>query len=84
MLRTGSVLLIVPLLGIAVISQRQSADLVLLNGNVITVDPRGTMAQAVAIKEGRVAFVGSTVAARKYVGRERAWSTWPGALRRQD
>ena len=47
--------------------QAASADLVLLNGTIITVDPRDTIAEAIAIREGRVVFVGSTTAARKYV-----------------
>ena len=49
-------------------SQSIPADLVLLNGTVITVDPRDTIAQAVAIREGRIAFVGTTAEARKHVG----------------
>ena len=48
-------------------SQSQPADLVLLNGTIITVDPRDTIAEAMAVREGRIVFVGSTAAARKYV-----------------
>ncbi len=39
--------------------QEQAADTVLLNGNVITVDPQDTIAQAVAIKDGLIQAVGS-------------------------
>ena len=39
----------------------------LLNGTIITVDPRDTIAEAMAVREGRIVFVGSTAAARKYV-----------------
>ena len=36
------------------------ADLVLVNGKVVTVDGDGTVAEAVAVKDGRVLAVGST------------------------
>jgi predicted amidohydrolase YtcJ len=65
-----SVRTILPGLCIAVatlIGQSQPADLVLLNGTIITVDPRDTIAQAVAITNGRITFVGSSAAARKHV-----------------
>ena len=39
----------------------------LLNGTIISVDPRDTIAEAMAVREGRIVFVGSTAAARKYV-----------------
>lgn len=44
------------------------ADLVLLNGKVITVDSRDSIAQAVAVKAGRITAVGSTEEIRTYVG----------------
>ena len=44
------------------------ADLVLLNGKVITVDAADTIAQAVAIKNGRIQAVGSDEAIRALVG----------------
>ena len=50
------------------IQQPAPADLVLLNGAIITVDPRDAIAEAVAITGGRIAFVGRTAEARKYVG----------------
>ena len=37
----------------------QAADLVLLNGKVITVDPTDTIAQAVAVKDGLIQAVGT-------------------------
>jgi len=37
----------------------QSADLILLNGKVITVDAKDSIAQAVAIHDGKIAAVGS-------------------------
>ncbi|MCD6553174.1 MAG: amidohydrolase [Anaerolineae bacterium] len=46
------------------------ADLVLLNGKVITVDAADTIAQAVAIKNGCIQAVGSDEAIRALVGPE--------------
>jgi predicted amidohydrolase YtcJ len=44
------------------------ADLVVLNGKVLTVDARFTTAEAVAIREGLFVLVGSNAEARKLVG----------------
>jgi predicted amidohydrolase YtcJ len=44
------------------------ADLVLFNGRVYTVDPARPWAEAVAVRRGRIAFVGSTAEARLYIG----------------
>jgi predicted amidohydrolase YtcJ len=44
------------------------ADLVLTNGVVITVDPKDSVAQAVAIRGGKIAFVGASSGARGYIG----------------
>src|SRR5688572_10224245 len=49
-------------------AQSSQADVVLLNGTVITVDPNDTIAEAVAIRGGRILFVGTSAAARKFVG----------------
>ena len=45
-----------------------AADLVLVNGKVVTVDDRFTIAQAVAIKGQRVAAVGTSAEMRKLAG----------------
>jgi predicted amidohydrolase YtcJ len=45
------------------------ADLVLQNGSVYTVDADRSWAEAVAVDDGRIVFVGSTAAAGKFVGR---------------
>jgi hypothetical protein len=50
------------------VPQSTPADLVLLNGTIITVDARDTIADAVAIRDGRIAFVGRTSDARKLIG----------------
>ena len=48
--------------------QLASADLVLLNGTIVTVDARDTIAEAVAIRDGRIVVVGRTADARKLIG----------------
>ena len=47
-------------------SAQTDADLLLLNGNVYTVNDRQPRAQAVAVKGGRILFVGSNDEARKF------------------
>lgn len=44
------------------------ADLVLRNGNVVTVDPQDTSAQGVAVKDGRIVAVGTDAAMAAYIG----------------
>jgi predicted amidohydrolase YtcJ len=46
----------------------QAADIVLLNGNVVTVDPADSIAQAVAVKNGLIQAVGATEAVSTLVG----------------
>ena len=58
----------VPLASALLASQAPTADTVLLNGTVITVDPRDSIAEAVAIADGKIVFVGSTADARSRVG----------------
>ncbi len=45
-----------------------AADLVLLHGKIVTVDPRFSVAQAVAVQQGRVAAVGTDAQIQPYVG----------------
>jgi hypothetical protein len=61
-------LLALPLGGSLLISQTPPADTVLTNGTVITVDAKDSVAQALAIRGGKIVFVGSSADARKYVG----------------
>jgi predicted amidohydrolase YtcJ len=49
------------------IAAKLGADLVLIGGKVITVDDLDSIAQAVAIKYGRIAFVGSSEEAEQYI-----------------
>jgi hypothetical protein len=44
------------------------ADTVLLNGFVYTVDGKNSVAQAIAIDDGVIVFVGTNAAAKKYIG----------------
>src|SRR5512134_860406 len=54
--------------GTAAGTQQRQADLVLLDGRVLTVDERFTIANAVAIRDGRFIAVGSNDAVRAYIG----------------
>ena len=60
--------LLLPLTGALLVSQPPSADLVLLNGTVITVDARDSIVEALAVKDGRIVFVGSSTAVRQHIG----------------
>ena len=50
---------------VALCSTALAQDLVLVNGKIITMDPRDSIAQAVAVKDGKIVAVGSNEAARK-------------------
>ena len=47
---------------------RDAADRVFLNGAVYTVDANRTWAEAVAVTDGRISFVGSSEAAQAFIG----------------
>jgi hypothetical protein len=44
------------------------ADLILLNGKIVTVDPSDTIAEAVAVKDGRILKVGSAAEIKRLAG----------------
>ena len=44
------------------------ADLVLTGGNIYTVDPAQSTATALAVKDGKIVFVGSAVEAKRWIG----------------
>ena len=48
----------------------QPADLVLLNGKIITVDAADRIAQAVAVRDGRIVAVGTDQEVERFVGPE--------------
>src|SRR5678815_206681 len=47
---------------------QSTADMVFKNGNVYTANDKSPKAQAVAVKDDRIVFVGTNAAAQKYVG----------------
>lgn len=47
----------------------QQADLIIHHANVYTVDPALPHAEAVAVKDGKILFVGSNSAVQRYVGK---------------
>ncbi len=49
-------------------AQGQTADTVFVNGKIYTVDPAGSVAQAVAIRDGVIAAVGSDTEVRAQIG----------------
>src|ERR687884_148218 len=51
-------------------AEQAQAELVLLNGRVLTVDDAFSIRQAVAVKDGRFAAVGSDADVRPWVGAE--------------
>ncbi len=46
----------------------QPADLVVVNAKVVTIDARSSIVQAVAIRDGRIAAVGTDAAVRRLIG----------------
>ena len=52
------------------IGDSDAADLVLTNGNIVTVDDGNPTAQAIAIREGKILAIGSAVAIDEFVGRQ--------------
>ncbi len=55
-------------LGTAVAAAAVPADLVLTDAKVYTANPARTMAEAIAVRDGKIVFVGSRAEARKWVG----------------
>src|SRR5262245_39509550 len=47
---------------------QSAADIVFKNGNVYTANDKSPKAQAIAVKEDKIVFVGTNAAAQKYVG----------------
>lgn len=63
------IVLSVVLFGLASLQpQVESADLVLKNGNIYTANDKSPRAQAIAVKGDRIVFVGTNVAAQRYLG----------------
>jgi len=51
-------------------TDQDKADIIITNAAVFTVDSENTIAEAISIKDGRIAFVGSSVEAQKYAGNQ--------------
>jgi len=57
------------LLAILALSLRaQPADLVLRNGKIVTMNPAAPVAQAIAVRDGRIANLGADTAAQRWIG----------------
>lgn len=56
------------LVALAAAAWAQSADTVLINGKILTVDSQSSVRQAIAIRGGRILAVGSTADIRKLAG----------------
>jgi adenine deaminase len=54
--------------------QRQTSDIVFINGNIYTVNDRQAHAEAIAVKHGRIIYVGSSADVKAYEGPARASS----------
>jgi predicted amidohydrolase YtcJ len=51
-------------------SKTEAADVVFINGNIYTVNDKQPRAEAVAVKAGKIVFVGSNKDAKEYEGKE--------------
>ena len=52
----------------AALATAQTADMILIHGKILTVDPRDSIAEAVAIAKGKIIAVGSTVEIQRRAG----------------
>jgi predicted amidohydrolase YtcJ len=70
-MKTFALAFLVIVLSLVVVHPKvETADAVFKNGNVYTVNERQPRAQAIAVKAGRIIFVGSNADAKKYEGKE--------------
>jgi len=60
--------LLVLVISIAVPTSAQAPDTVLINGKIVTLDPRSTVAMGLAVTDGRITATGSTDDVRKLAG----------------
>ena len=59
---------------------RQAADHVFLNGGIYTVDPQNSWAEAAAVANGEISYVGDNAGARKLIGPETRVTDLEGKL----
>src|SRR5262249_6697880 len=62
-------LILLPLLPPPAPTQKVTADVIFVNGNVYTANDRQSHAEGIAVKGGRIIFVGSTPGARAYASK---------------
>ena len=61
-------------------TERQTADLVISNGKIYTVDSKNSVVQAVAVKDGKILDAGSAGEINSYIGEETAMIDLNGRL----
>jgi predicted amidohydrolase YtcJ len=52
------------------IAETIGANTILQDGKIITVDEKDTIAQALAIKYGRIAYIGTNKGVKQYIGKQ--------------
>jgi len=52
----------------ATLAHAQKADLIVTNAKIVTLDPASTIAQALAVREGKIVAVGANEAMEAMVG----------------
>lgn len=67
-MRRSLILLLAMLFSHAALARPEPADLVLHHGTVLTVDPQDSVAQAIAVRAGRIVAVGEDGAIDAYIG----------------
>jgi predicted amidohydrolase YtcJ len=73
-MKIAALIFVIAILSFAALSpsnaQVEFADIVFTNGNIYTVNEEKPRAEAIAVKYGRIVFVGSNEAAKKYEGKK--------------
>ncbi len=69
-LKTYSAFLTIILAFLISCTENQTADLVISNGKIHTVDQNNTVVEAVAVKDGKILETGSTNQINSYIGKE--------------
>jgi predicted amidohydrolase YtcJ len=79
-LNSFSALLLIMLVFLLSCKEIQTADLVISNGIIHTVDENNTVVEAVAVKDGKILSTGSTNMIQSYIGKETATIDLNGRL----
>ena len=56
------------IVSVALVASAQSADTILINGKILTIDPQSSIREALAIREGRIQALGTNAEVRKLAG----------------